>query len=37
MIPNPDISAIVNNSTHLSYDYIDKASAIADMVGLAFM
>lgn len=37
MIPNPDIVSTAVDITIKGYDYIDRAQALADMMGLAFM
>jgi len=36
VVPNPDITIVINNLNYF-YDNIDKAHALADMLGLGFM
>lgn len=37
MIPNPDILTQITDISIKGYDYFDRASALADMLGLGFM
>jgi hypothetical protein len=37
IVPNPDILTKAVDLSTVGYDYIDRAHALADMLGLAFM
>jgi hypothetical protein len=37
MVPNPDVIIQIVDISIKGYDYIDRASALADMLGLGFM
>jgi len=37
IVPNPDLTAKIIDTIVVGYDYIDRAHAIADMLGLAFI